>query len=65
MHFKQQNIHIYKLIIYLKNLYRISIEKNVNHDCQHSELLAFWTLPIARYCKEHNVSETGCVSILR
>jgi hypothetical protein len=28
-----------------------------------SGLLGFWTLSIARYCKEHNVSETGSLSV--
>jgi hypothetical protein len=28
-------------------------------------LLSFWTLSVVRYSKEHDVSETRCVSILR
>jgi hypothetical protein len=28
-------------------------------------LLGFWTLSIVRYSKEHNVSETGSVYVLR
>jgi hypothetical protein len=35
---------------------------------QHSDLLSFWTLSIVQYSKkirEHNVSETGSVSVLR
>jgi hypothetical protein len=27
-------------------------------------LLSFWTMSIARYSKEHNVSETGHISVL-
>jgi hypothetical protein len=26
--------------------------------------LSFWTLPIVQYSKEHNISETGSVSVL-
>jgi hypothetical protein len=40
-------------IIYLRNWKR------------HSGLLRFWTLSVVRYSKEHNISETGCVSVLR
>jgi hypothetical protein len=29
----------------------------------HLGLLGFWTLSIARYSKEHNVSETGFISV--
>jgi hypothetical protein len=37
---------------------------------EHSELIGFWTSPIVQYSKilkirEHNVSETGSVSVLR
>jgi hypothetical protein len=29
------------------------------------ELLGFWSFSTVRYAKEHNVSETGSVSVLR
>jgi hypothetical protein len=31
----------------------------------HSELVGFWTFPIVWYSREHDVSETGSVSVLR
>jgi hypothetical protein len=35
-------------------------------DCvSYSGLLGPWTLSIIQYSKEHNVSETGSVSVLR
>jgi hypothetical protein len=39
-----------------------------HHGCEYendSALMGFWTLSIVRYSKEHNVSETGSVSVLR
>jgi hypothetical protein len=32
---------------------------------QHVELLGFWTFSIVWYSREHDVSETGSVSVLR
>jgi hypothetical protein len=32
---------------------------------EHKEFLGFWTLSIVRCLKEHDVSETGSVSVLR
>jgi hypothetical protein len=31
----------------------------------NTELLGFWTFSIVWYSREHDVSETGCVSVLR
>jgi hypothetical protein len=32
---------------------------------QCTELLGFWTFPIVWHSREHDVSETGSVSVLR
>jgi hypothetical protein len=51
---------------------RKSILMGSDDGVQHSELLSFWTLSIVQYSRnpkkkirEHNVSETGSVSVLR
>jgi hypothetical protein len=45
-----------------------AVDKSINYAIArihlNSELLGFWTFPILK-TREHNVSETGSVSILR
>jgi hypothetical protein len=42
-----------------------SSEERMEHVSVHIELLGFWTFSIVWYSREHDVSETGSVSVLR
>jgi hypothetical protein len=44
---------------------RMMVRKSLELIAEWSELLGFWTLLIVCYSKNHNVSETGSVSVLR
>jgi hypothetical protein len=41
-----------------------SVIKDPDDGREPSGLLSFWSMPIVRYSKEHNSSETGFVSVL-
>jgi hypothetical protein len=60
----QQVYHFWGIL----QVYYSSMAVCNDHVQYYSGLLGFWTLSIVRYSKkteEHNVSETGSVSILR
>jgi hypothetical protein len=60
---------VVKLFRFLLSPYSLLRTYNSVQNCIFNpELLGFWALPIVRYSKntrEHNISETGSVAILR